>query len=163
MSGAGKRMLLGAGLGFVAGVAMTAVLTVVGMRSLMIVRKQSTKGFDETVAELEKQVKANGWSMPGVVDLTASMTKQGVDFKPRVKLIKLCKAEYAAEVLADNRHLATLMPCTLAVYEGDDGGVYVSKMNTGLMGKVFGGTVARVMGGFVSRDEARMLESVVRP
>jgi len=38
------------------------------------------------------------------------------------------------------------MPCTLAVYEADDGKVYISKMNTGLMGKLFGGTVAEVVG-----------------
>ncbi len=62
-----------------------------------------------------------------------------------------------------SRHLAARMPCTLADYEDDDGSVHVSKMNTGLMGKVFGGTVVKVMGGAVSRDEARMLEAVVRP
>jgi hypothetical protein len=54
------------------------------------------------------------------------------------------------------------MPCTIAVYESDDGKIYISKMNTGLMGKVFGGTIARVMGGCVSRDEAKILAKVCR-
>ena len=45
--------------------------------------------------------------------------------------------------------------------EGDDGRVYVAKMNIGLMGTVFGGTVADVMAGSVSRDEARMLDGIV--
>jgi hypothetical protein len=35
-------------------------------------------------------------------------------------------------------------------------------MNTGLMGKMFGGTIARVMGGKVSADEKAILGQVVR-
>jgi len=149
--------------GFAAGLAAMAVVAVVGMRSLMIVRHESRLGFDETVAELEKQVKAGGWAVAGVRDMNESMAKHGVTFGPRVKLIEICKADYASRVLADSRHMATLMPCALAVYEDDGGKVHVSKMNTGLMGKVFGGTVAEVMGGPVSRDEAQMLRSVVGP
>jgi hypothetical protein len=49
------------------------------------------------------------------------------------------------------------MPCSIGVYEGDDGRVYVAKMNTGLMGKMFGGNVAQVMGGAVAEDEAKIL------
>ena len=60
----------------------------------------------------------------------------------------------------DNRHLACLMPCTIAVYEADGDRVMMSKMNTGLMGKVFGGTVARVMGSYVASDEDRMLKEI---
>ena len=157
-----KTVLVALG-GFVVGAVVVAALTVVGMRSLMIVRHESRLGFDETVAELEKQVKANGWSVVSTKSMNKAMARHGVDFVPRVTLIKLCKAEYASRVLTDSRHLATMMPCTLAVYEADDGSVHVAKMNTGLMGKVFGGTVAEVMGGSVSRDEATMLASVVKP
>jgi uncharacterized protein (DUF302 family) len=150
-------------LGLVLGVVVTALAVVVVMRSAMIVRYPSALGFDETVAALQQAARDEGWTVSNTIDLQAGMAGQGVAFGARVKLVKICKAPYASEVLQDNRHLASLMPCTLAVYEDDDGGVYVSKMNTGLMGKVFGGTVAKVMGGSVSRDEARMLDRVVKP
>jgi len=39
--------------------------------------------------------------------------------------------------------------------------VYLSKMNTGLMGTMFGGTVAEVMGGPVAADEKAILASVL--
>ena len=162
MGAPGKRIVVAGIGGFLAGAAAVAVLTVVGMRSLMIVRHESTLGFDETVAALEERVKASGWTVAGVRDMNRSLSKHGVAFGPRVTLVEVCKADYAARVLADSRHVATLMPCALAVYEGDDGRVYVARMNTGLMGKVFGGTVAEVMGGDVSRDEAQMLDGVVR-
>ena len=39
--------------------------------------------------------------------------------------------------------------------------VNVSKMNTGLMGRVFGGTVVRIMGGKVGPEETRLLQDIV--
>ena len=43
-------------------------------------------------------------------------------------------------------NVANMMPCTIAVWEGDQPGeVYYSTMNTGLMGTLFGGTVVRVL------------------
>jgi hypothetical protein len=35
-------------------------------------------------------------------------------------------------------------------------------MNMGLMGKMFGGNIARVMGASVAKDEKKMLKDVVR-
>ena len=89
-----ELVLVGLG-GPLAGVPLTSAVTVLALRSRMIVEHESSKGFDETLA-------------------------------------------------------------------GDDGKVHVSKMNTGVMGKVFGGTVAEVRGGHASQDEARMLESIIR-
>lgn len=54
-----------------------------------------------------------------------------------------------------------LMPCAWGVY-GKDGKVMITGMNMGLMGKMFGGTIARVMGGSVARDEAAILEKVTK-
>ncbi len=53
------------------------------------------------------------------------------------------------------------MPCTIAVYETDEGDVQISKINTGIMAKIFGGTVARVMGGKVAKDEQEMLRNII--
>ncbi len=162
MSTSGKRLVLAGIGGFLAGAAAVAIAVAVAMPPLMIVRHESTLPFDETVAALEQAIRDNGWASPGTMDLNKAMAKHGVRFEPRVRLIKLCKASYAARVLQDHRDLAALMPCTLAVYEADDGKVYISKMNTGLMGKLFGGTVAEVMGGSVSAEEAEILEAVTQ-
>ena len=94
--------------------------------------------------------------------MNASMAKHGVEFGPRVKLVKLCQPEYAQSILASDRHISTMMPCSFAVWEGDDGGVYVSKMNMGLMAKMFGGNVAEVMGSNVANDEHAMLTNIVK-
>ena len=65
-------------------------------------------------------------------------------------------------VLATDRHVATLMPRAIAVYEGDDGKVHVSSMNMGLTGEMFGGNIAKVMGGAIADDERKILSAVIQ-
>ena len=60
-----------------------------------------------------------------------------------------------------NPEVSTLMPCAWGVYKGDDGKVYISGMNMGLTGKLFGGNIAKVMGSSVSKDEKAMLKDVI--
>ena len=62
----------------------------------------------------------------------------------------------ADEVVVGDQFLTT------AVWEGDDAKVYLSKMNMGLMARMFGGNIAKVMGTSVARDEKMMLAGIVR-
>ncbi len=146
--------------GFVAGGVVTALMVVMLMPSMMIVTEKSPLGFDETIAKLEAAAQDVGWSLPGRMNMQQSLAKHGKDFDHRVEVIKLCHPDYAKDVLTTDRHLSSLMPCSISVWEGDDGAVYVSKMNTGLMGKLFGGNVARVMGEKVARDEKQILSVI---
>ena len=47
-------------------------------------------------------------------------------------------------------------------WEGDDGKVYLSKMNLALMAKMFGGNIAKVMGKKVVRDEEEILRDLLK-
>jgi uncharacterized protein (DUF302 family) len=156
-----RLCLLSALIGLVAGLLLTGAAVVWTMPKMMIVTQESELGFDETVAALEKGIPENGWVVSTVMDMNKSMAKHGVEFGPRVKLVKLCKPEYAKSVLTTDRHVSTLMPCTLAVWEGDDGKVHLSKMNMPLMAKMFGGNIAKVMGGSVARDERNILSGII--
>jgi len=163
-SGSKLKFWLAGVVGVVIGFVLCALIMFSAMPSMMIVTKECKLGFDETVAELEKRIPQNGWVIPGgkPIDMNQSMAKHGVEFKPRVKLIKLCKAQYAKSVLTTDRYVSCLMPCTMAVWEGDDGKVYLSEMNMGLMAKMFGGNIAKVMGGKVVKDESAMLEGLLK-
>ncbi len=151
-------------VGLVIGFLLCGITVFVAMPSLMIVTRESKLGFDETVAALEKRIPEHGWVVSGgqAIDMNKAMAEHGgVTFKPRVKLVKLCKAEYAKSVLTTDRHISCMMPCTMAVWEADDGKVYLSEMNMSLMAKMFGGNVAKVMGGNVVHDEEKMLEGLL--
>lgn len=143
---------------FLAGALAAAVAFVAVARSRMILVGRSPLGFEETVAAVERgAADTEGWSSPGVRDLNAMMARNGVAFEPRVKLVEICKAKYAARVLKGDRRLATLLPCAIAVYEDDAGQVWFSRLNVALMGRIFGGDVAEVMGRGVAGEERQIL------
>lgn len=157
-------MVMGIVIGLVLGATITALGIAGMMRSrMLIVTPSPLATVEETVAAIERGIAAaEGWSSPGVRDLNGMMAKHGVAFAPKVRLVEMCQASYAAEVLQDDRRVATLMPCALAVYEDDAGKVWMSRMNIGLLAKVFGGTVARVMGGGVAPQEHQIIASLGR-
>ena len=131
------------------------------MPGMTIVTEQSHLGFDETISALGKAITDQEWISRCTTDMQASLEKHGQEFPHRVKIIELCQPQYAADILATDRYVACLMPCSTAVREVDDGKVYISKMNTGLTGRMFGGNIAEVMGNKVSRDEAAILAPVL--
>lgn len=130
---------------------------------MLTVHESKYSDVERTCEELKKGIEANGWNCPAIRDMNKSMAKHGVQFYRPVRIVELCKADYAKRVLSTNPEVSTLMPCAWGVYEGPDGKVYISGMNMGLMGKMFGGTIAEVMGGHVSEDEQAILQSVVKP
>lgn len=156
-----SKVLIAGGAGLVAGIILTLVAMMQIMPGLMLTQHESTLPFDETVTAIEEAVEAQGWVVSGTMNMNQSLAKHGVDFSPQVRIIKLCKPDYAEKVLRDDRYVAPLMPCSIAVAEADDGKVMVYKMNTGLMGRMFGGTVAEVMGGPVAQDEKAILKGII--
>lgn len=147
--------------GLCVGLLLAMVAGRILMPKLMIVVKPSRFGFDETVNAIQSAIQRAGWNSPGTWDMRERLVKHGQNFPHRVSLIKLCKDDYAASVLTTDRHVSCLMPCTIAVWKNDAGKVFISKMNTGLMGKLFGGNIARVMGGQVARDEQAILQGLI--
>lgn len=148
--------------GVILGVLLTGIVGWQSMPGMMLTTHQSRYDrVDETCLQLKAAIEESGWSNPAIRNMNLTMEKHGVTMERPVKIVELCNAEYAKEVLTTDPEVSTLMPCAWGVYEGDDGKVYITGMNMGLMGKMFGGNIARVMGGSVSMDEARMLEGVV--
>ena len=150
-------------LGLVAGAGLTALAGWKAMPGMMLtVHESRYDNVERTAEELKKAIQANGWECPAIRNMNQSMAKQGVSFDQPIRIVELCKADYAKRVLTDNPEVSTMMPCAWGVYKGADGKVYISGMNLGLMGKMFGGTVGEVMGGQVSADELRILQAVVK-
>jgi uncharacterized protein (DUF302 family) len=147
--------------GLLAGMILTIGAMVVIMRTYMIQVYKSPLGLEATIEKLEQAIRDAGWKVPGSERFNETLAKGNVAFPHRVHLIKLCEPHLAAEVLADSREMACMMPCTFAVFEDDQGAVRISKINTQLMGKMFGGTIDRVMGGRVASDGKAMLKAIL--
>ncbi len=144
-------------VGLLAGVAVFGVAAWFIAPRLRLSASESRYGIEETCERLQAAIEANGWKYPGVRNMNDSMAKEGVTMEAQVRIVELCKADYAKDVLVTNPEVSTLMPCAFGVYEKDER-VYVTGMNMGLMGKLFGGNIAAVMGGKVAVDEKAILE-----
>jgi uncharacterized protein (DUF302 family) len=145
--------------GLLSGIVLFAITTVVAMPRMMIQERTSKLSVEATVEQIRAAALAKGWVVSGVKALHESVLKNGGGQLPPVMLVELCQAHHAYAILSEgpSRKLATFMPCTISVYRRDDGTTAVGSMNAGLLGRMFGGTVARVMGTEVARDQAEIL------
>ena len=150
--------------GLLIGMVATALIAWQAMPGMMLTVHQSKYGsVEQTCDALKIAIESAGWNCPAVRDMNQSMAKHGVTHDRPIRIVELCNATYASEVLGSNPEVSTLMPCAWGVYKGADDKVYIAGMNMGLMGKMFGGKIAQVMGGHVAVDEHKMLSSVIVP
>ena len=142
------------------GMVLMGIIVWFVMPSLMLLKQKSDRGYDETVALLsETLTKKQDWKVLTVNNYQKSTEAFGEIEK--VGSINICNPRYASEILTEdaNRIVTALMPLAIGVFEDKKGQVFVSQMNIGLMGMMFGGTIADVMGK-ASKDLNEVVASV---
>jgi uncharacterized protein (DUF302 family) len=133
--------------GLVAGLIIMAIVGFYSLPGMMMQEDQSRyDDFDTTVEQFEQKVREAGWSVLTVHDMQATLQGHGHDVKS-VKIFELCSARYSAEILKldEERIVSPLMPCRVAIYEKSDGNTYISRMDSELMARPFGGVIKDVM------------------
>ena len=78
-------------------------------------------------------------------------------------VIELCKPDHAYKILRDDEYrlVSSMMPCRVAVYQKADGSTVISRMNTGLLSRVFDKTIRDVMAQ-ASQETNKILSAVER-
>ena len=140
-----KTILIAAGA-MIAGIGVTLAVIFFSLPGMMMKEDASPYDFDRTVQVFEETISAGGWSILQVHDMQGILAGHGHDVDA-VKIFELCSSRYSAEILAldDERIVAPLMPCRVAIYEKSDGVTYIARMNSELMARPFGGVVNSVM------------------
>ena len=153
-----NSLLIGAIIGFL----LMGIIVWMAMPPMMINTHTSPYGFDETVAAVKKAVASQkGWEVAKVFDIQKNITDAGYPDMTKVKIVALCNPHYAKRILSEDKDkvVTTMMPLGIGVYETNNGSVYMSEMNIGLMGMMFGGNIAKIMGE-ASTDIAKMIVAV---
>ena len=150
-----KKTIMGIVFGFALGLVFAGVF----MPKLMVKEEQSPLDYEETIAQIQRNATNGGWKVSAVMRLDKSLAKEGKTVLPAASL-KLCQPDYAEKVLSDDdaRFVSVMMPCSIAVYEKADGKTYIPTMDSRLLGRMFGGTVAEVMAGPVARETATFIQ-----
>jgi len=149
--------------GLIIGMILVGIIVWLSMpRMMLVIHESRYNSVEETCKQLKVAIEANGWQCPAIRNMNIAMGEQDVEMEKQVRIVELCNAKYAKDILMTNPEVSTLMPCAWGVYKEKDGKVCISGMNMGLMGKMFGGNIAKVMGSLVSKDEKQMLKDVIR-
>ena len=147
--------------GLVAGAVIMGIIAWKLMPGMMLNIHRSRLGFDETVEYVTTAATKHKWQVPKVYDIQGSLVKAGHDDMTRVRIVSICQPHHAYDVLSpdENKKVTAIMPCRIGIYEDASGRVFLSEMNMGLMSRMFGGSIARVIGQ-VAVEEYEMLKGV---
>jgi len=151
-------------MGLIVGVLLTGVAVWLVMPRMMINVQKSRLNFEDTVTAVSESVlKQKDWKVPAIFDIQKNILDAGYKNMTKVKIVSLCQPHYAQRILEsdDDKKVTTMMPLGIGIYETKDGQVYMSTMNIGIMGMMFGGTIADVMGD-AGEDIKEMLEDIAR-
>lgn len=113
---------------------------------MMFVERVSPYDYNTTVQKVKQSYLDNKWQVLSVKDSNAGFVKKGKEPIGKVTNMKVCAGQHAYKLLKSdaNKHIITMMPCGVGIYE-EDGEVHVTTMNLGLMKGMFSGTILDVM------------------
>ncbi len=92
--------------------------------------KKTVKGsYDEVLAKIPEALKAEGFGVLTRIDVKATLKEKiGVDFR-RYQILGACNPRYAHQALLADPSIGALLPCSIAVWEEDGGGVTVNAVD----------------------------------
>jgi uncharacterized protein (DUF302 family) len=139
-------MTTGIIIGLFAGIVIGWLIIYLVSPSLLFRESRSFVDMDATVTKIEEQVSEKGWKVPAVHDLQATMKKFGKEVRS-VKVLEICHPDHSYQILSRNKEriVSSMMPCRIAVYEKDDGSVWISRMNSGVVARPLTKVVRKTM------------------
>lgn len=87
---------------------------------------ETNKTFDEAVTAIEAKSKEKGFGVLHIHDVKATLSAKGFD-REQLKIIEICNAKYASQVLAKDIKISLMLPCPISVYV-EGGKTYISTL-----------------------------------
>lgn len=95
----------------------------------------TARDFEAAVKAVEEATAAQGMKVQHVHDVQATLRSKGYASDP-LKIIEICNARYAHEVLAKDILISLMMPCKINVYVRD-GKTYISALRPTMLAQFF--------------------------
>ena len=92
---------------------------------------ETSKSVDEATAAVEAETENQGFGVLHIHDVQATLTGKGFPCEP-LKIVEVCNAKYASEVLAADVRIALMLPCPISVYS-QGGRTYISALRPSVM------------------------------
>ena len=92
-------------------------------------QKSTQLGYEQALAMLPDLLKSEGFGIITEIDMKETLKKKiGVDMR-RYKILGACNPQFAYEALSSDLGIGVMLPCNVAIYEGDDGRAVVSTID----------------------------------
>jgi len=98
---------------------------------------RTAKSMDEAVSSVEQNTTAHGFRVLHIHDMAASLAEKGFAREP-LKIVEICNAKYAHDLLAKDVTAALMLPCPIAVYQLN-GQTSISTMKPSAIAEFFPG------------------------
>jgi uncharacterized protein (DUF302 family) len=92
---------------------------------------ETSKSVEEATAAVETRAKEHGFSVLHTHDVQATLTGKGFPCEP-LRIVEVCNAKYASQVLAADVKIALMLPCPISVYR-QGGKTYISALRPSVM------------------------------
>ena len=76
---------------------------------------ETDKSLDEAVATIEAKAQEKGFRVLYIHDVQATLAAKGFTTEP-MKIIEICNAKFANQVLAKDKRIALMLPCPISVF-----------------------------------------------
>ena len=73
------------------------------------------KMFEEAVSAIERNAGEKGFRVLHTHDVAATLAEKGFPREP-LKIVEICNAKYASQVLAMDVKISLMLPCPISVY-----------------------------------------------
>ena len=127
----------------------------------LIIEHVSPFNVPTTVEKLIEAASQKEWQNPAVHNLQQSLAKSGKDIRP-VQVVEICKPDYSGRMLeqSDERIVSVMMPCSISVYEKEDGNTYVALLDMAAMAVGLSPAASQAIQG-ASDESFEIVKSVV--
>ncbi len=93
------------------------------------IRKTVKGDYEKVLAKVPEVLKAEGFGVLTRIDVKQTLKEKiGVDFR-RYTILGACNPKYAHQALGTELGIGALLPCSVAVWEEDDGRVSVNAVD----------------------------------
>jgi len=93
------------------------------------IRRNVKGSFDEVLARVPEALKAQGFGVLTRIDVKQTLKEKiGAEFR-RYQILGACNPRYAHRALTTELSIGALLPCSVAVWEEDDGSVTVNAVD----------------------------------
>ena len=141
-----REYIIGGIIGFVIGGIIIGLIISSMAPSMMLLDNECKYNFTEASVQLEQSILKQGWIITKVYDLESSMKKYGKNIRP-VRVYEICHPDNAERILNESNEgiVHALMPYRVVIYEKEDGGVYICRINPKVVAKSIKGKFKSVI------------------